>query len=221
MGTARLSSHRILRVTGVVGAMTGMSILMAPAAPASPTPDGILPVAPQNCQPAPGNTFESPVVAPGTFVEPGAGAVIGPWTVTPNNVNLNGAGLYQAADGVQTLDLSGSSPGGVTRTIPTVSLPLPLFTYVITFCLAGNPDSGPPVKSGEVQVNGTPVQHFTFDTTGKTRADMGYRLQRISFTATGPDTEVAFRSTTPTAYGPVIDKVTIQKCFLRLFCSPV
>lgn len=222
MGSVRWPFRRILRGTGLVGALAGLAILAAPSAAAAPAPEGSPPASPPSCQPTvPGDSFESPVVAPGTFTEPGAGAVIGPWTVTAVNVNLNGAGLYQAADGVQTLDLSGNAPGGVRRAVPTVALPLPLFTYVVTYCLAGNPDGGPAVKTGVVQVNGTPVQRFSFDGTGKSRRDMGYQPQRVSFTATGASTDLEFRSTTPTPYGPVIDKVAIQKCFLRLFCAPI
>ncbi|HEY2762799.1 MAG TPA: DUF642 domain-containing protein [Pseudonocardiaceae bacterium] len=175
---------------------------------------------PQYCHTTPGDTFETPVVTPGTFLRPSAGQTIGPWTVTRNNVDLIGAGFWQAADGVQSVDLDGNGPGAVARSFDTASFPLPLFTYVLTYCLAGNPDSGPTVKTGQVLVNGTPVNDFSFSTMGKARSNMGYQMETVSFTSSGPDVKVEFRSTTtPGGYGPVIDKVTFKKCLLGLFCS--
>jgi hypothetical protein len=126
---------------------------------------------------------------------------------------------YQAADGVQSVDLSGNSPGGVARSFDTVALPLPLYTYVITYCLAGNPDGGPAVKTGQVLVNDTPVQDYSFDSTGKSPSNMGYLAQSVTFTSSGSSAKVEFRSTTASAYGPVIDKVGFTKCLLGLFCS--
>jgi choice-of-anchor C domain-containing protein len=158
-------------------------------------------------------SFETPVVTPGTFQEPRQGQSIGPWTVTTGSVDLNGAGFYQAADGVQTLDLNGNQIGAVSQTFST----LPLFSYQVTFSLAGNVDAGPSVKTGQVLVNGKAVKNFSFDTTGKTRANMGYVTETLSFLATGTSTTLEFASTTPGAYGPVIDNVRVESC-LPLIC---
>jgi choice-of-anchor C domain-containing protein len=218
MGNVRFRLRHLFLGMGMVGALTGLGVLVAPASDAG-TATGGTPGVAQNCVTTPGDTFETPVVAPHTFSELSAGQMIGPWTVTPNNVDLNGEGFYQAADGVQSLDLSGNSTGGVERSFDTVSLPLPLFTYTVTYCLAGNPDGGPAVKTGQVLVDNAVVQNFSSDTTGKSRSNMGYQLQKFSFTSAGPTAKVEFRSTTNTVYGPVIDKVTFTKCLLGLFCS--
>ncbi|MGH4026335.1 MAG: DUF642 domain-containing protein, partial [Pseudonocardiaceae bacterium] len=202
-------------------ALTAMSVLLAPSSAAL---TGGTPGGPQGCDMTPGDTFEAPVVTPGTFATLFTDATIGPWTVTQNNVDLIGENFWQAADGVQSIDLSGSSgsgaalQGGVSRTFETDGLPLPLFTYVVTYCLAGNPYTVPPVKTGQVLVNGTPVQDFSFDVTGGAFREMRYRLETFSFTSSGPSAEVEFRNTTPTAFGPAIDKVTFKKCLLGLFC---
>jgi choice-of-anchor C domain-containing protein len=217
MGNAGFRLRRLFLGMGMVGALTGLGVLVAPASNAVTTATSALGYAP-DCQPAPGDTFETPVVPRGTFWELPAGRMIGPWTVTPNNVDLTGEGFYQAADGVQALDLSGNSPGGVERTFNTVPLPLPLLTYVVTYCLAGNPDGLPALKTGQVLVNDAVIQDFSFDATGKSRANMGYQLRRFSFTSTGPSVKVEFRSTS-NLYGPVIDKVTFRTCLLGLLCS--
>ena len=50
---------------------------------------------------------------------------------------------------------------------------------------------------------------FSFDTTGKTLTDMGYATQTFEFVASYPRTVLSFASTTPTAFGPVLDAVSV------------
>lgn len=227
MGSVKVSLRRLFVGVGTVAAMTGMAVLVAPSVSATPAGGGIplSPKAPQFCQvgsSSGADSFEEPTAPAHGFSTLSAGAAIGPWTVTQNNVDLMGADSWQAADGDQSVDLSGSiAPirGAVARTFPTDGLPLPLFTYVVTFCLAGNPDSGPAVKTGQVLLNGTPVKDFSFDITGRSPADMGYRLETLSFTSKAAEAEIEFVSTTNTAYGPVVDKVRFHKCLLGLICS--
>lgn len=229
MGSAKTSLRRLVVGLGMISALSGLGVALAPLSNAATTVSGGgsggSSGSSEGCNSAPGDTFETPVVTPNTFRTLSRSQTIGPWTVSQNNVDLIGKGFWQAADGVQSVDLSGSNgsgaglEGGVARTVDTDALPLPLFTYVITYCLAGNPDGGPTVKTGQVLVNGTSIRNFSFDTSGKSRSAMGYRPETASFTSPGPNATVEFRSTTPTAYGPVIDKVSIKKCLLGLFCS--
>jgi choice-of-anchor C domain-containing protein len=156
--------------------------------------------------------FESPVVAPHTFVTIFAGQPLGAWTVTKGNVDLIGAGFWQAADGVQSLDLDGTQAGAVGQTFATS----PLFAYEVSFALAGNPVDLPLVKTGQVLVNGQVALNFSFDTTGKTEAKMGYVHREFVFQATGNATTLEFASTSAGAFGPVIDDVEVQPCLLIL-----
>lgn len=155
-------------------------------------------------------SFETPVVTPGTFQTFYTGQSIGSWTVTTGNVDLSGAGFWQTADGVQSIDLDGDEPGAVSQTFSTV----PLFAYEVSFALAGNPDDGPAIKTGQVLVNGKAVKNFSFDITGKSRANMGYVTEELTFLATSNSTSLQFASTTPGAYGPVIDNVRVESCLL-------
>jgi choice-of-anchor C domain-containing protein len=158
-------------------------------------------------------SFETPVVTPGTFVNLGAGASIGAWTVSQGHVDLIGAGFWQAADGVQSVDLSGSAfpiVGGVTQSFTTV----PLLKYRVSYSLAGNPAGGPTVKTGQVLANGNVIQSFSFDITGKTLANMGYVHKVATFVATGLTSTVEFRSSVNTAFGPAIDDVDVVSCLL-------
>jgi choice-of-anchor C domain-containing protein len=178
--------------------LSGVGVVAAaPASAAVPFGDG---------------SFESPVVAPNTFLDISAGQPLGRWTVTKGNVDLSGAGFWQTADGAQSLDLDGSQAGAVSQTFATS----PLFAYEVSFALAGNPVDLPLVKTGQVLVNGHVVQNLSFDTTGKTEANMGYVHRGFTFLATGTSTTLEFASTTGTGFGPVIDDVEIQPCLLVL-----
>lgn len=155
--------------------------------------------------------FESGAAATGGFTRYFAPATMGGWTVTQGSVDLIGAGFWEAADGDQSVDLDGAfTPGGVAQTFEVI----PLLKYRVTYLLAGNPDSGPMVKTGQVLANGNPIQNFSFDVTGKTRSDMGYVLKRTHFFATSPAATLEFRSTTGSGYGPVIDAVHVESCLL-------
>lgn len=218
--------RRLVVGLGLVGALGGLCVVLAPSSNALTAVSGGASGGPTDCQTTPGDTFETPVVPPHTFRSVRAGQTIGPWTVTGKDVDLIGAGFWQAADGVQSVDLEGSAvpnyQGGVKRVFdtPTLLPLLPLSTYKLTYCLAGNFVGLPTVKTGQVLVNGAPAQDFSFDSTGKNYTNMGYKPMTLSFTPSGPTTTVEFRSTTnPHGYGPVIDKVNIKECFLGLFCS--
>lgn len=152
--------------------------------------------------------FESPPIFNDftTFI---AGQELGPWSVTTGTVDLTRD--WQHADGNQSLDLNGYSPGAVARTLPTKLLT----TYRVTYALAGNPDSGPIVVTGGVTANGRTVDSFTFDTTGRTPSDMGYVYRTFYFTnILSASTAIQFASTTPNAHGPVIDDVRVESCLL-------
>ncbi|MFF7654470.1 choice-of-anchor C family protein [Streptomyces sp. NPDC007983] len=153
-------------------------------------------------------SFETPRVAASTFVNVGTGGTIGPWKVTGGNVDLIGAGFWQAAEGDQSVDLNGGNAGTVSQTFTTV----PGKRYTVTYSLAGNPAGGPAVRTGKVLVDGQNFQDFTFDVTGKTTTNMGYVTHEVSFVATGATTTLAFASTVSGAYGPVIDDVSVRHC---------
>lgn len=160
-------------------------------------------------------TFETPVVTPNTFQPFSAGQQIGPWTVTRGDVHLIGAGFWQAADGVQSLDLDGGVRGGVARHFATT----PLLSYRLSYALAGNPAFLPIVKTGYVAVNGQVRQQFAFDITGATYQDMNYTSKHLVFVATGFTTTIEFVSTAePQGWGAVIDDVDVDLCLLPILC---
>ncbi|MCW2879835.1 MAG: hypothetical protein JWQ95_3935 [Sphaerisporangium sp.] len=188
--------RRLRAGAGLAGALAGLAaVTAAPADATSGHSNG---------------SFETPVVRPNTFQTFSEGRSIGAWSVSGGTVDLVGQGFWQAADGAQSLDLNGSGPGEVSQTFST----LPLVKYEIGYRLAGNPAAAPAVKTGQVWIGGDVAQNFSFDTTGKSFADMGYVQQKVTFVATGLSATVRFNSTVPGAWGPVIDDVTVKSCLV-------
>ncbi len=183
---------------------TGTGMLSALAALATVT------AAPADATAGSNGSFETPVVRANAFQTFSSGQPMGAWSVTGGTVDLVGQGFWQAADGVQSLDLNGYGAGTISQTFST----LPLVKYELGYRLAGNPTTGPAVKTGEIQVNDEVVGKFSFDTTGKTFPEMEYTRQKVSFVASGLSTTVRFASTVPGASGPVIDDVTLKSCLV-------
>ncbi|MEU5402914.1 choice-of-anchor C family protein [Streptomyces sp. NPDC005963] len=150
-------------------------------------------------------SFEYPTAPANSFATVGTGQAIGPWKVTSGAVDLIGAGFWQAAEGNQSVDLNATQAGAVAQTFTTTAGR----TYTVTYALAANPEGGPAVKTGRVLVDGQNFQDFSFDSTGKTRAAMGYVQRQVTFVANGPTTTLGFASTLPGSYGPVIDDVRV------------
>jgi choice-of-anchor C domain-containing protein len=151
-------------------------------------------------------SFELPSAPVGGFATYSAGQNIGPWTVTGGSVDLIGARFWAAAEGDQSVDLNGYSAGTISQTFATV----PGTRYRVNYSVAGNPDSGPLIKTGSVLINGVDAQDFSFNIAGKTRLDMGYSAETFEFTATLPQTTLTFQSTTAnSAAGPVLDGVMV------------
>jgi len=156
-------------------------------------------------------SFEDPVVT-GNF---NTVTSLPGWIIAAGSVNIGTASVdqihyyWQPAVGLQSIDLDGTSADGneaarIYQDIATV----PGQSYLLTFALAGNPDSGPAVKTVDVSA-GTAAQTFTFDTTGKSKSNMGWTYHALPFTATGVTTQIQFDSTTYGYYGPALDAVSV------------
>ncbi|MEU4741279.1 choice-of-anchor C family protein [Actinosynnema sp. NPDC023658] len=153
--------------------------------------------------------FESPTAPAGGFQRFPTGSTLGAWTVTANDVDLSGAGFWQTAEGAQSLDLEGGLGfGAVTQQVVTGLA----WKVRVRFALAGNPAGGPAVKTLRVLADGQVVGEFSFDTTGKTLADMGYVQREVSFRSVRLVTPLTFASATGSGYGPVIDDVRVTTC---------
>ncbi len=126
------------------------------------------------------------------------------WKVESGSVDLKG-GYVVAADGLNSVDLTGYNEGSISQAFPTVVGQ----EYKVKFYMAGNTAGEPMVKTMKADVGGEP-ETFSFDATGKTLLDMGWEKKHFVFTATADTTTLTFTSTVPDYFGPVIDKVTVR-----------
>lgn len=159
--------------------------------------------------------FEQPTIEPEHYRTIPTGGTVGAWRVVSGDVDIIHKNFWQPAEGNQSLDLNGFERGTIEQDLDT----LPLLTYKVSFSLAGNPDHQGEV-TGQLLAGGKVIKNLSFDTTGRTKADMGWKTQTASFQSNTTSTKLTFRSTSPQfASGPVLDNVKVQQCLLVL-CLP-
>jgi choice-of-anchor C domain-containing protein len=150
--------------------------------------------------------FEMPTAAnPWTTFFTGNGLT--GWTITSGSIDLIN-GYWQPHSGSQSIDLSGNSPGMITQNITTI----PGDSYDLSFWMAGNPDIQE-VKTLGVYWNGAELgTTYTFDSTGHTHADMGWKEVTIpGLQATGTSTEIGFLDIQPQSdpCGVALDDISV------------
>jgi choice-of-anchor C domain-containing protein len=145
--------------------------------------------------------FELPSIT-GTFTTYNPGAM-GGWTVVSGSVDLI-HNYWQPAEGTQSLDTAGNISGKIQQTIATTIGT----TYRLTFDMSGNPDGNPTIKSLLVTF-GSVSQTFNFDTTGITRANMGWTAMSWDVVATSSSSLLSFQDSGGTAYGSALDNVSL------------
>jgi choice-of-anchor C domain-containing protein len=162
-----------------------------------------------------GSFEEGPAVARFLNLTKGDTSVRG-WVVTGEGVDLVSTGYWLSSDGTRAIDLDGSAgsrltppyaQGGIAQTFATKAGT----RFRVTFDLAGNPNQLPRVKPMRVSAAGQEAE-FTFDTTGKSGAKMGWTSRHWTFTANAAATTLEFRSLTvspQTGFGAAIDNVAV------------
>jgi choice-of-anchor C domain-containing protein len=155
-------------------------------------------------------SFETPVV-PGNWVTRFAGESIGMWTVQSGSVDQAASTLWAAADGLQSLDMSGSTAGVIYQDVQTV----PGQLYTLRFALAGNTAGGSATKglnvTWDVASAASPavVASTTFATSGASPTDMRWAYHEYTLAATVSVMRLRFVSLENSAYGPALDDVTL------------
>lgn len=153
-------------------------------------------------------SFEATPAPAGGFATYQTGQTFGGWGVAAGSVDLIGNGYWQAADGVQSLDLDGNSPGAISQTLATQVGQ----RYDLSFAMAGNLAGGAAIKTLNVLWGGTSVGTFSFDVTGHSFASMGYETMFLrGLVATGASTQLTFQSVDAgsSATGPVLDAISV------------
>lgn len=127
------------------------------------------------------------------------------WKVTGEG-GIKLGDFWQAAQGIQEVDLCGISGGGIRQLVPTTVAQ----RYLLSFALAGNPDGGPAMKPMVYRIGEADPQTLSFDTTGHSGTDMGWTYYRIPFVATSDSTALLFSSAINSDAGPALDDVRVN-----------
>jgi choice-of-anchor C domain-containing protein len=152
-------------------------------------------------------SFESPGTFSGSFQTLGTGSAgLTGWTVVDGNVDLINT-LWEHSDGDYSLDMSGSTGGTISTNISDLTVGQ---EYKISFDMAGNPDGGNVSKSLDVFIGMAGGGTFSFDTTGQSRADMGWETMSFTFVAGATSGTLSFISNESNAFGPALDNVQIM-----------
>lgn len=175
------------------------------SSPASPDSNAVTP----SSELLTNGDFETPSVTTASYeyVDSGASTLTG-WTVSGNSIEID-HGAVQPEQGSQSLDLSGTAPGGVSQTVSTT----PGASYVLTWWEAGNPVCGTATKQMAVDWGGTAISGspFTFSTSGHSKTSMGWVQHTSTLVAATDLTVVSFAdaSTPASSCGATLDNVTL------------
>jgi choice-of-anchor C domain-containing protein len=130
--------------------------------------------------------------------------------------SIGGAGIdyvgsyWVPAGGNFSIDLDALSAGSIFQTISTVAGQ----AYTVSFDLAGNPDGAPIVKLAIADATGLPGAAYLFDTTGKTKTNMGWTTFTYDFIAQSNSTTLTFSNSNQagflTPYGAALDNISIS-----------
>jgi hypothetical protein len=157
------------------------------------------------------DSFENPPLGSAPFQTFAAGALVGDWTVGGLSVDLVGSPAFAipAADGNQYIDLVGTGPGAISRSLSTL---VPSQEYQLTFQYRGNfLDPNPAFN----QYLGLAVAGAGLPTTiGITFADsqQGWKTATLNFAATAPSTLLSFSALTSGSNfngGLMIDNISV------------
>lgn len=162
-------------------------------------------------------SFEASFINPGLYSTHGPGdTLISGWVVLPTTIDYIGT-FWTSSAGARSLDLDGNfgNAGGIQQLFRTI----PGERYTVTFDMAGHPEAGPTIKTLRVSADGQEVT-FTFDVTGKSRANMGWVEKTWSFTADDTTATLQFVSLSGTGWGPALDNVRVTGTEAPTICIP-
>ena len=128
------------------------------------------------------------------------------WTVGGGGVDHIVNTYWQSADGLRSIDTSHLSPGSIWQTFDTDSGE----AYEVTFMMAGNVDNDPTLKLLNVTAAGASAD-YTFDTSNRTRENMGWREEVFLFNSIGSSTTLTFQSLVEGPWGAAIDDVAVRR----------
>lgn len=135
------------------------------------------------------------------------------WTVAGGGVDLVSNGLWDPAEGVNSLDMASGTPGTIFQDITDLVIGQ---VYNITFAMAGNPfgDFAPEIHTLGVAVGNLAPGNHVFDTAGLGPRNMGWVDRTYTFTANQTSMRLTFYTEDTDGdprTGPTLDNVRISE----------
>lgn len=199
---AQVSSNTVMyrnNVLYVANGRGGLSILTVKASPPNPCRGTA-----ENIVANPG--FELPNDALSSYIFT---KDVPCWNVVGSEgvAEIDPPSVWTTPDGVRSMDLNPNSPGAIAQTLQTtVGKP-----YRLSFSLAGNYTVAPAKKEVEIFWNGKSLGTQTFDTSGRSGSNMGWKTVTLDLPApTAAQTELRFNGKNTGSGGPVIDAVKVE-----------
>ena len=159
-------------------------------------------------------SFETPQIGSGSsgedFTDYSAGQIVGAgWQVTANSVDIfsnKSPFTYTPAAGNQFLDLNGGAPGTISQTVTTK----PRQRYTLRFAFTATPFvfNGSPVRTANVNFNGTTIATLSKDVTEETPSKPGWIYKTFTLMATSTSSTIAFVSTSAGFQGIALDDIS-------------
>ncbi|HEX4181724.1 MAG TPA: choice-of-anchor C family protein [Caulobacteraceae bacterium] len=162
--------------------------------------------------------FESSTLTPAEAAQMSSQgfATLGAGNTDLTGWSIGGAGIdyigsyWMPAGGTHSIDLNALSAGSIFQSVATVIGQ----AYQVSFDLAGNPDGAPIVKLAIADATGLPGAAYLFDTTGKTKTNMGWTTFTYDFTADSTATTLTFSNSNQsgfkTPFGAALDNISIS-----------
>jgi hypothetical protein len=130
---------------------------------------------------------------------------LGAWRITAGSANVQRD--WPVAGGRQTLDLNGVTPGTIEQTFATI----PGQVYQLLFDYANNPDARGRTATATVTLSGVgTLLSREIAHAGSTPRAMKYTRFRGAFIADSATTAPRFASSTPGAFGIILDAVSVM-----------
>jgi choice-of-anchor C domain-containing protein len=127
------------------------------------------------------------------------------WRVTSGSVDVQS--YWPAAEGGHTLDLNGNSAGTIEQSFATV----PGQVYQLLFDYANNPDKPGRTATATATVTGAgTLLSRVIAHAGSTPRHLKYTRFLATFIADSATTTLRFASTTPGAYGIILDAASVM-----------
>jgi hypothetical protein len=155
--------------------------------------------------------FAQPVVSAALMYQsyPAGSTAIPGWTIGGDGVEVYASNFMQHPAGTTSeVRLFGSGPGSISQTIATT----PGQSYVLRWYGTGEPGGGQAVKTMHVFWDGKLVAAPTFNTTGRSFTDMGWKALKLVLKATSPTSTIEFADATPdkSFWGSMVTGVSLS-----------